>query len=425
MVKKTKQPPQEPKESKYTLSKRDNIVSWAVFLPTLVIVFISLVSVVFPALVARTTSPFQDEIYKPDVIDPFQTGLLAAPLIIVNVIILLIGISYYKRSMGRDFFKKISNFDLSQKQALIVLATILVIFSGVMASQIGTEETWDDYKDVKDRIHSWTVSDFAKSFEPHVRFLLLSVSQNVFDNIRVIPLVSSIALLALTYFFTVKITENRFAGIISAVLLLQSNVFLTYDSSATYDSFWILLYLFSLYLIYKKWPGSPASFIASIFSKALTILFLPMSIFFIARSGVPRKSMIYHLVCYGAIVLLLVIIAVALQTNYAGTSLGFDTTDFWKGFTAIAIQMRFDYLILLFLLPLTVMLFIASRKGILHADSIQIFILSILIAAPFLIGFTTQTNQPYRFVSLAVFFAIGTGVLLSKKTRKQDGLLSI
>jgi hypothetical protein len=38
--------------------------------------------------------------------------------------------------------------------------------------------------------------------------------------------------------------------------------------------------------------------------------------------------------------------------------------------------------------------------------------------------FTDQTNQPYRFVSLAVFFAIGVGVLLSKKTRKPGELLS-
>jgi hypothetical protein len=35
-----------------------------------------------------------------------------------------------------------------------------------------------------------------------------------------------------------------------------------------------------------------------------------------------------------------------------------------------------------------------------------------------LTGFTNQTNQPYRFMPLVVFFAIGVGVLLSKRESK-------
>ena len=45
----------------------------------------------------------------------------------------------------------------------------------------------------------------------------------------------------------------------------------------------------------------------------------------------------------------------------------------------------------------------------------MVLISGILIIAPFLTGFTNQTNQPYRFVPLVVFFVIGVGVLLSKK----------
>lgn len=416
--------PQEPQEPKVTISRRDNIISWAAFIPTIVTIFISLISAVFPALIARTTSPLQDPIYNANVINPFQSGVLAAPLIIINIIILVIGISYYKGSKGKSLYAKIQGFDISQKRSLVILGIILAVFAAATAGQLRTEETWDDYKDVKVQVKNWTLSDFGKSFEPHVRFLLLSASVNIFGNIRVIPFLASIALLALTYFFTVKITQNRFAGIVSTLLLLQSSVFLAYDSSATYDSFWILLYLFSLYLVHKKWPGSPASYIVSIFGKALTILFLPMSIFFVSRSGIPRRSMLYCIASYGGIAVLLAGAAVALQANYAGTALGFDGEDFWKGFTAMAFQMRFDYIIVLFLLPLSVMLFFASRRGILHADSIQILLLGILLAAPLLIGFTTQTNQPYRFLSLAVFFSIGVGVLLSKKARARAELSS-
>jgi len=37
------------------------------------------------------------------------------------------------------------------------------------------------------------------------------------------------------------------------------------------------------------------------------------------------------------------------------------------------------------------------------------------LTAPLLTGFTEQTNQPYRFVPLIVFFAMGVGVLLSRR----------
>jgi len=74
-----------------------------------------------------------------------------------------------------------------------------------------------------------------------------------------------------------------------------------------------------------------------------------------------------------------------------------------------------DGLFLLFLLPLTVGLFIASRKGVLHADSIMFFILTMLLYSPFLGAFSYALNLPYRFIPMIIFFAIGVGVLFSKR----------
>ena len=85
------------------------------------------------------------------------------------------------------------------------------------------------------------------------------------------------------------------------------------------------------------------------------------------------------------------------------------------GFTSFSYQLRFDGLILLFILPLIVGLFIASRKGFGHAESMMVLLGGILFTAPLLTGFTELTNQPYRFVPFVVFFAIGVGVLLSKR----------
>ncbi len=70
---------------------------------------------------------------------------------------------------------------------------------------------------------------------------------------------------------------------------------------------------------------------------------------------------------------------------------------------------------LLFILPLIVGLYIASRHGFKHAESMMVLLGGILLTAPLLTGYTDQTNQPYRFVPFVVFFAISVGVLLSKR----------
>ena len=70
---------------------------------------------------------------------------------------------------------------------------------------------------------------------------------------------------------------------------------------------------------------------------------------------------------------------------------------------------------MLFMIPLMVGLFLVARSGIKHGESVMVLISGMLLMTPILTAFTTQTNQPYRFVPLVVFFAVGVGVLLSKR----------
>jgi hypothetical protein len=106
---------------------------------------------------------------------------------------------------------------------------------------------------------------------------------------------------------------------------------------------------------------------------------------------------------------------------YSGTSLNpvttkkFDATNFMKGFSAFGFEFRQDVLIASFLLPLIVGLFILSKKGNIHADSVMMVMTIMLISAPVLVGTSDHQNTPYRFVPLVVFFAIGAGLFFSKK----------
>ncbi len=425
MAKKQKIPPKTPPEAKTPPeqkskgSEKKHLLSWAVFVGTFAIVLLFLIPVIFPALIIRATSPFQSEGYQPNVVDPYQTGVLAGPFLAVSFAVLAIGVGYYKKSLWKNWIHSITTFELSKKQAVIAGIIILAIFCAATVGTIGQEENWTDYQNVKKRVDSWTLSQFGKSFEPHMKYLLLSISLNGLGNIRIIPFILSMALLVQVYFFTRDITGKRFAGIVSMVLVLQSYVFVNYSTTASYDNSWILLFLFSVYIIQKFWPPSPVPFFLSIFAKALTVAFLPATLYFIARSNLAKRSKIYSLGTYGVIIVIILVAAASYGSSFTGGAITFDGSLFWQGFEAMAMQMRFDYVVVLFVLPLTVMLFFQSRKGILHADSMMIFILVILLTSPFLTGFTTQTNQPYRFVSLVVFFAIGAGVLLSNKTRIQ------
>ncbi len=412
------------KESIKTPIDKSKILAWAVFLPTVSVVFLSIIPAIFPALLTRATSQFQGPISMPDFVNPFQPGVLAIPIITINLILLAIGIAYHKKKecKYRPYLSKITNFELSKKQALISVIIILAIFAALTAGTLAKEETWVDYAGVKQRVQTWTLADFAHSFEPHVRYMLLSASLHIFGNIRVIPFITSIALLIAIYFFTKSITHKRISGVVSMVLLLQAQTFLDYSTTASYDNSWILLYIFALYLIQKFWPPSPVSFFVSIFAKALTIAFLPAMMYFVSRSTIPRRSKIISLVSYGIIAAILAAGSAAINASVTNGNMAHDS--FWEGFTSMAVQMRFDYITLIFILPVTVMLFFAARRQVLHADSMLVSILTILLTAPVLISTTDQTNQPYRFVSLVVFFAIGVGILLSKRTRKQDELLS-
>ena len=94
---------------------------------------------------------------------------------------------------------------------------------------------------------------------------------------------------------------------------------------------------------------------------------------------------------------------------------GFADLAFWRGFTAFSYQLRYDGLVLTLVLPLVVGLYLVSRRGVRQADSIMIMIMGMLLAAPLLVSLTVSTIQPYRFVPLVVFFAIGVGTLFSKR----------
>jgi len=392
------------------------IVPWIVFLFSISIVLISFVSVVFPALILVSDTPEIPGI-DPVTPEPFENGVWSVGVVFSSFITFSLAFLYFKNKLPKfvkSLFEKIFTFEISKKSAVVALLVLLIIYTAASSTELSSQEIFEDYNGVKKRVDSWSI-DKINSFEPHVRYFFIKASTVLFGNDRVVPFLASVSLLVVTYFLTKTITQKRFAGIVSVVILMQSSVFLTYDTTVSYTNFWILFYVLSLYLVYRFWPLSPISYLLSIPSKALTAAFLPMSIYFILRSEISRKQKMITAGITAGIILAGGIASIGGISTTQGTEEEFIAKEFWMGFTSFSYQLRSDGLVLLFMIPLMVGLFLVSKSGIKHGESMMVLISGMLLIAPILTGFTNQTNQPYRWVPLIVFFAIGVGVLLSKR----------
>jgi len=394
-------------------------ISKVVFISALVIVCFSLISVIFPALIINVASPYENNF------DSFELGAYSIPFLIINSLIIGFIIFCIKKPQHRlnNIFGIVLNFEISKKTTIIVGIIILSIYVGLSIPELSLNEAdqWGDYDILNSALEIWPFGKSDNLYvteqnDRYVRMFLLDVSHDILQNIKILPFVASILLAIVTYFFTYQISKKRFAGIISMVILLQSYTFLRYDTIAVYENFWVLFYILSLYVIHKKWYlSSPLWYVLSIFTKAFATPYILMNIFYVYNSQLSHSKKIRLFLLYGVAIGISIVIFSLGETVY-GDLFYFDFSEFVIGFTVMAHQLRFDYVVLMTIIPLLIGLFIVARKGIREADSFLVLILGSILAGPVLVLFTDfYVIVPYRFVPLIVFFAIGVGILLSKK----------
>lgn len=410
--------------SKHTSAKKTDVVTWIVFVISFGTVVITITSAIFPAVMLGSMS----ELPKyPTNLDVYEPGVLAYPIIITNAILGILAVLHIKKKLPCVFFKSIKSildFEVSPRTALVTMIVILGIYIGFTANEIFQGEQWEDYtRTVEPKLQTWSADEFFHIRGNPLSYFLLTTSMSVFGNYKVLAFISSIALSVLVYFTVHTISGKRLAGLVALGIVLSSTIFLTYDTSITYPSFWVLFYLLSLFTVYRAWPLSPVFFILAILSKPLAILFIPMTLFYIYRSEISQKKKIMITAPYGIILATMVLMPYFSDVSFTD-NITFDSHEFWSGFTAVSSQFRFDGFILVFLLPLVAGLFVLARNGIRSAESVTVLILGMLLLAPVISGLSTYTNNPYRFVPLVVFFAMGIGIIFSSRTSQGAALRS-
>ena len=402
------------------MEKSSKILYHLVFFTTLSIIVFSLFAIIFPSFLMTTFYPYTTDL------QPFESSVWLVPIVSSNSILLVIGFAYYRKKLPLQIYKGIEfilNFEISKKTALLTGIIILVVYIGFSLPELAIDEATQhaDWEVLEIALEIWpsTDSDSPQVREyntRYVRMLLLDTSLDIFQNIKLLPFVASILLVVVTFFLTYQITQKRFAGIISMVILLQSHTFLHFDTTAVYANFWVLFYVVSLYAINRKWQYSSISYLLSIFSNAVSAVFFLPSLYYICRASISARKKLYTLASYAA--LLIVILSVfSFRESIFFDIINISSSEFFLAFNALGYTLRYDLIIVLSLLPLTLGLFFKFRKeNSRKADSILVLILTALLAGP-VISMLTDLYfiLPHRFLPLIVFVAVGIGVLLSKR----------
>ena len=402
------------------MKKSSKILYHLVFFTTLSIVVFSLFAIIFPSFLMTTFYPYTTNL------QPFESSVWLVPIISSNSILLVIGFAYYRKKLPLQIYKGIEfilNFEISKKTALLTGIIILVVYIGFSLPELAIDEAtqYGDWGILESALEVWPSTDSDNIYineqnARYVRMLLLDASSDLFQNIKLLPFVASILLVVVTFFLTYQITQKRFAGIISMVVLLQSHTFLHFDTIAVYENFWVLFYVVSLYAINKKWQYSSISYLLSIFSKAFIAVFFLSSLYYICRASISTRKKLYTLASY-ATSLIVILLVFSFGESIYFDIINISSSEFFLAFNALGYTLRYDLIIVLSLLPLTLGLFFKFRKdNSKKVDSILVLILTALLAGPVISMLTDfYFILPYRFLPLIVFVAVGIGVLLSKK----------
>ena len=401
---------------------QSNRIVIPIFIATIIVIFLIYIPIVFPALFSSLVGSYSDTINN-----PFEFGHQAFILIISNIIILGFGYAYYKQKLPtqlQNIIERARSFEISKKTTIIVFFIIMGIYIGLSAPELFLDEAlqWDDYIVLEKALE---LGPYGESDNPYiqeqndryVRMFLLDTSLNTFQNIKFLPFIASIMVVFFTYLLTTQICQKRFAGIISMIVLLQSNIFLKYDTIAVYENFWVLFYLISLYVLKKGWFLSPIFYILAVFSKAYVAPFFIMTLFSTYRSKISRKTKLAILLSYVVIITTAVVVIFAGETLYPKV-FEIDPPSLILGFAATAFQFRSDLFILVMLLPVSVWLFILAKNRLKEADSILFLIFGTILAGPVVVMMTYFYEVlPYRLIPLIVFIAIGIGLFFSKRSK--------
>lgn len=305
--------------------------------------------------------------------------------------------------------------DIKQAQAVIALAG-LIMFLVVIDSQcynatdtclpdLGSVITAPDVtSDQSLLLKSFAHGEINKEWKEKLGAVYAIIaSKTLTGNYHTLPIVSSIFLMIVTYFFALKISSNRLASLISVIVLEFSKTFMWYSDSIAYPNFFLVMLLLSIYPFQKK-ILKPISFVVSFIFKAEALAFLPLT--FIREKDKRIR------IAYIGIAVLVGAVAIALNwVRFDGTMSS--TNALYPQIGLYLLDQ--DMWILSLLTPVTILLFIL-RKYKVEWSSYLLGAMGYCLLFQYILPiFTTYNAFGYRMLPFVVFFALSVSLIISKK----------
>lgn len=384
-----------------------------IFVITIICTNIFALTLIFPNFIIGITLPVFPENFS-----EYEFGIISIPMIVANIVFLFFLILQKKQLLPESILRVcnvLKNRDISKKTAFVILFCILTAYVAFALGEFSQEEyEFGDYVGVKESAENWKKEfEGGLSLSPALRYFFLFLSLEYLGSIRILPFIASIGLLILVYFITKEISGKRISGIFAFMILIQSNLFLLYDTTSTYENFWIFFYFLSLYLIIKQSSMSSISYFISLLLKPIVVLFMPINFFyafFIEDKRKKIKVMMGFLIITG--IILIAFFTGELKHAYIDNT-GFNYEKFVLSFNEISNALRFDNIILIIFVPVVILLYLQQKNRNSKGNFILFGILFTLLSQPLLYSVIEMTIQPYRFIPLIIFMAIGFGTICS------------
>ena len=305
--------------------------------------------------------------------------------------------------------------DIKKKEAIILLAG-LIIFLIVIDSQcynyydaclpdLGFVTTAPQVvSDQSLLLHSFEHGEINKEWKEKLGAVYtLIASKTLTGNYHTFPIVSSIALLVMTFFFAYKITGHRMSSIIAVVVVEFSKTFMWYSDDIAYPNFFLVFLLLSIYPFQKAWL-KPIAFVTSFVFKAEALAFLPLTL-------IKEKDKRIKL-AYIGIAVLVGLVAISLNwVRFDGT---INTTN--ATYPQIGLYLLDqDMWLLSILFPVTILLFYLRKHKVEWSGYLLGAMGYCLLFQYILPIFTTYNAFGYRMLPFVVFFALGVALIVSKK----------
>lgn len=297
-----------------------------------------------------------------------------------------------------------ASLEIPKWLATYLVFGILATYGAFTINEINQKTDYPDFELFYGDLVKWSPADVTKGYTLHVKYAMAKMGIDYLDNYRVVPFLLSIGCIVVVAGLAVQFTNRWVAAPIASALVVVSNLFKFFDTSAVYDNSWTLFYLLSLYFVTKKWPLVPVFFIAGVLCKPLVFLFLPSIILFAVFAPISKNAKL-------GIIISCSVISIGALTGSGYVSenigeIGWDMGGFIEGL--------YDWFFFLFsdmyvvvLLPISmVILLMAGREKVPYAWAILAAMANVsLVGAPVEALTPNIWNEPYRYVPLLCLFA--------------------